>query len=473
MQVQDYAMWIGGDPLPSARMYDLRLPYDGSVTARVAEGDADSLDKACEAAQRGAVAMAALTNAERSDLLFRAASLIQRDASDFAHLLTLETGKPIKEARAEAARGYQTLVACAIAARELAGEAVPVDGVPAGKGKFAMSVREPLGIIGAITPFNLPLNLALHKIGPALAGGNAVIHKPSERTPLTAIRLAQLMKEAGTPAGAYNVITGSGAEVGQRLVTDPRIHMITFTGSAPVGKQIRAAAGLKRVTLELGGNAGLIVDVDADVSLAVQRAVPGSFLYSGQICISIQRIFVHESIKDDFTRRFIDATQKLRIGHPMDDSTDIASLISEDEAKRVVTWIEDAVACGAKLLVGGQRSHATITPAVLADVPRTAKMSCGEVFGPVVAINTFSDLDVAIDSVNDTPYGLQAGIFTSNLQRAFRAARRIKAGGVIINDIPGFRADNMPYGGVKESGTGREGPRYAIEEMTELKLIAW
>ena len=473
MQVHEHAMWVGGDALPSSRTYELRLPYDGSLTARVAEGDSASLDKACEAAQRGSAAMAALSNAERSDLLFLAAQLIQRDASEFAHLLTLETGKPIKEARAEAARGYQTLVASAIAARELAGEAIPIDGVPAGKGKFAMSLREPLGIIGAITPFNLPLNLALHKIGPALAGGNSVIHKPSERTPLTAIRLAQLLKEAGLPAGAYNVITGSGSEVGQKLVTDPRIHMITFTGSAPVGKQIRTAAGLKRVTLELGGNAGLIVDAGADVSLAVERSVPGSFLHSGQICISIQRIFVHESIAEAFTRRFIDATQKLRIGHPMDEATDIASLISEDEAKRVVSWIHDAVACGAKLLSGGKRSHATVTPAVLADVPREAKMSCGEVFGPVVAINTFSDLEAAVDAVNDTPYGLQAGIFSSNIQRAFRAARRIKAGGVIINDIPGFRADNMPYGGVKDSGAGREGPRYAIEEMTELKLIAW
>jgi acyl-CoA reductase-like NAD-dependent aldehyde dehydrogenase len=350
MQVQDYAMWVGGDALPSSRMYDVRLPYDGSVTAHVAEGDSASLEKACVAAQQGAAAMDALSNAERSDLLLRAASLIERDRAEFAMLLTLETGKPIKEARTEAERGYQTLIASAIAARELAGEAIPIDGVPAGKGRFAMSVREPLGIIGAITPFNLPLNLALHKIGPALAGGNAVIHKPSERTPLTAIRLAQLMKEAGVPAGAYNVITGSGAEVGQKLVTDPRIAMITFTGSAPVGKQIRAAAGLKRVTLELGGNAGLIVDADADLSRAVERAVPGAFLYSGQICISIQRIFVHESVADEFTRRFVEATQKLRIGHPMEESTDIASLISEEEAKRVVSWIDDA---------GGSRGFGT------------------------------------------------------------------------------------------------------------------
>jgi acyl-CoA reductase-like NAD-dependent aldehyde dehydrogenase len=473
MAVQEYAMWVGGEQLNPGPMYDLRLPYDGSVTARVAEGDAASLEKALVAASAGAEAMAALTNAERSDLLLRAAALIQRDAAEFARLLVLETGKPIKEARAEADRGYQTLVASAIAARELAGEAIPIDGVPLGKGRLAMSIREPLGIIGAITPFNLPLNLALHKVGPALAGGNAVVHKPSERTPLTAIRLAQLLKESGCPDGAYNVVTGSGSEVGQKLVTDPRVRMITFTGSAPVGKQIRSGAGLKRVTLELGGNAGLIVDEDADLDLAVERAVPGAFLYSGQICISVQRIFVHESISAEFTDRFVAATKKLRIGHPLEDSTDIASLITEDEAKRVVDWIDDAVRCGATLLTGGERTHATVAPAVLANVPREARMSGAEVFGPVVAINTFTDLQAAINAANDTPYGLQAGIFTQNLRRAFDAARRLHAGGVIINDIPGFRADNMPYGGVKESGMGREGPRYAIEEMTELKLICW
>jgi acyl-CoA reductase-like NAD-dependent aldehyde dehydrogenase len=281
------------------------------------------------------------------------------------------------------------------------------------------------------------------------------------------------MKEAGVPAGAYNVITGSGSEVGQKLVSDPRVRMITFTGSVEVGKQIRASAGLKRVTLELGGNAGLIVDEGADLRLAVERAVPGAFLYSGQICISIQRIFVHEAVAEEFTRSFLAATAKLRIGHPLDESTDISSLISEDEAKRVSEWIDDAVACGATLLTGGERSRATITPAVLANVPPKARMSCGEVFGPVVAINTFSDLDAAVDAVNNTPYGLQAGIFTQNIGRAFHAACRLQAGGVIINDIPGYRADNMPYGGVKESGMGREGPRYAIEEMTELKLICW
>lgn len=471
--MREFPMWVDGKPLTSARTYELRLPYDGSITAKVAEGDESSFNAAGRAAEKGAVAMAALTNAERSDLLFQAAFLLKNSAAEFAELLTLETGKPIKESRLEVDRGQQTLIASAMAARELAGEAIPIDGAPVGKGRMAMTVREPLGIIGAITPFNLPLNLALHKVGPALGGGNAVIHKPAELTPLTAIRLAQLFTEAGAPDGAYNVITGEGAEMGHRLVTDPRVRMITFTGSVKVGEQIRRAAGLKRTTLELGGNSGLIVDRDADIDLAVSRAVPGSFLHSGQTCISVQRIFVRQEIAGEFTLRFLEETKKLRIGHPMEDTSDISSLISEKEAVRVEEWIQDAIGKGAKLLIGGRRTGATMTPAVLQNISSETRMACDEIFGPVVAINTFSNLNDAIDAVNNTPYGLQAGIFTKDLASAFEAARRIKTGGVMINDIPGFRADNMPYGGAKNSGLGREGPRYAIEEMTEMKLICW
>jgi acyl-CoA reductase-like NAD-dependent aldehyde dehydrogenase len=471
--MRDFSMWVGGRALSSDRTYELRLPYDGSLTARVAEGDDQSFEAACRAAEEGAGLMAKMSNAERSDLLFRAVSLLQRDSAEFAEFLTLETGKPIKESRLEVDRGQQTLIASAIAARELTGEAIPIDGAPVGKGRLAMTVREPLGIIGAITPFNLPLNLALHKVGPALAGGNAVVHKPSELTPLSAIRLAQLFTEAGAPAGAYNVITGDGAAIGRRVVTDPRIRMITFTGSVEVGKEIRTAAGLKRATLELGGNSGLIIDRDADLDLVIPRAVQGSFILSRQTCISVQRIFVHESVADTFTRQFLSATEALQVGHPMNDTTDISSLISETEARRVESWIEDAVARGAKLLTGGSRTGATITPAVLQGVPAEARIACEEVFGPVVALNTFSELNDAVDATNQTPYGLQAGIFTRDLTRGFEAARRLKVGGVMINDIPGFRADHMPYGGMKSSGLGREGPKYAIEEMTEMKLICW
>ena len=471
--MREFALWIGGRAATPGTFYELRLPFDGQAVARVAQGSQTALEEAMIAAQSGASAMAALSNAERSDLLFNAATLIKRDRSEFAELLTLETGKPIKESRIEAERAEQTLIASAIAARELAGESIPIDGVPAGKGRMAMTIRQPLGVIGAITPFNIPLNLALHKLGPALAGGNAVVHKPSEQTPLSAIRLAQLMTEAGAPSGAYNVVTGDGATIGQQMIADPRIAMITFTGSVPVGKEIRAKAGLKRVTLELGGNGALIIEADADLVLAVERSVAGSFNHSGQVCISTQRIFLHDRIADDFTERFIEATQRLKIGHPMRDDTDISSLISEEEARRVEAWIAEAVAQGARVLTGGQRMGATITPAILEGVPPDARIACDEAFGPVVLLYRYSDLDKAIEQANNTRYGLQSGIFTSDLSRAFQAARKLRSGGILINDIPGFRADNMPYGGVKESGIGREGPRYAIEEMTELKLICW
>ena len=350
---------------------------------------------------------------------------------------------------------------------------MPIEGSPGAKGKMAMTVREPLGVIGAITPFNVPLNTAMHKIGPALAGGNAVVHKPSEETPLSALRLAQTMDRIGVPPGAYNVVCGDGPTLGQQLVADPNVAMITFTGSVPVGKAIRAAAGLKRVTLELGSNAALLVEPDADLDLAVARSVVGSFSFSGQLCISVQRLFVHARIADEFLKRFVAATQKLRGGHPYEETSDYSSLITEKAAIRVDEWIEEALTQGARRLTGGPRRGTAIAPTILADVPLSAKISCQEVFGPVVAVNTYTDLDEAINLANNTPYGLQAGIFTRDLQRAFEAARKLQVGGVMINEVPTFRADLMPYGGVKESGVGREGPRYAIEEMTEMKLICW
>ena len=466
-------MFIAGKRVHAAGGRCIRLPYDGSTVAEVPNAGLNDLDAAIAAADSARPAMRELSNAERSELLLRLRGLLQRDAGEFARLLVMETGKPIKEARAEAERAVQTVTVAAMAARELAGEAVPMDAAPTGKGRMAMTIREPLGIIGAITPFNMPLNLALHKIAPALAGGNTVVHKPSETTPLSALKLAEAIMEAGAPAGAYNVVTGDGPEIGGAMVRDDRLRMITFTGSMEVGRQIRANAGLKRVTLELGGNSPLIVEPDADLDLASSRAVLGAFSNSGQVCISVQRIFVHDGIADSFLQRLRNATESLIVGHPLEEATDISSLITEEEAVRVESWINDAVAKGAALLTGGARSRATIRPAILAEVPDSARMSCNEIFGPVVAVSRYSDLNTAIQRANSTPYGLQAGIFTQNIAHAFEAARKLEAGGVMINDIPTFRADHMPYGGTKNSGLGREGPRYAIEEMTEVKLICW
>jgi acyl-CoA reductase-like NAD-dependent aldehyde dehydrogenase len=319
----------------------------------------------------------------------------------------------------------------------------------------------------------VPFNLALHKVAPALAGGNAVVHKPASKTPLSAARLARTIDEAGAPKGAYNLITGSGARIGMAMAEHPGIAMLTFTGSAEVGRAIKSRAGFKKVTLELGNNSAVIVEPEADLATAVARTTQGAFSHSGQVCISVQRVFAHRSILGEFVERLKASAEALKIGHPYETSTDISSLIDESEAIRIEDWISQAASGGAKVVTGGARKYATVPPTVLVDVPADNPISCIEAFGPLVAVYPYDDLNDAIDRANATPYGLQAGIFTNDLQRAFRAARRLEVGGVMINDIPMWRADHMPYGGVKESGTGREGPRYAIEEMTEMKLICW
>ena len=465
--------YIGGEWIDTEEHETVRLPYDGSAVGQVPQAGVDLVDKAVSAARQGFQVMRELANYERADLLLKVAELIRRDLGEYTHIVCSETGKPVKEAKLEVERCLQTLLAAAHEARQLHGEVVPMEFAAVGKGRMAITVREPLGVIGCITPFNVPLNLALHKVAPALAGGNAVVHKPATKTPLSALRLARTMAEAGLPKGAYNVITGSGARIGMALAEHAGIAMLTFTGSLAVGRAIKARAGFKKVTLELGNNSAVIVEPDADVGTAISRTVQGSFSHSGQVCISVQRALVHRSIMPEFIERLKTATEALHIGHPYEETTDISSLVTETEAIRIEEWIGEAVAGGAKVVTGGARKYATIAPAVLVDVPAQCQISCQEAFGPVVAVYPYDSLEEAIAQANATPYGLQAGIFTRDLQRAFQAARKLEVGGVMINDVPMFRADHMPYGGVKESGTGREGPRYALEEMTEMKLICW
>ena len=473
IEKQKFPMLIGGEWIRTPQVRAISLPYDGSQVGEVYDADPATVDRAVVAAQKGAETMAALSQYERAELLQRMRNLLERDAEEFARLITLETGKTIREARGEVARSQQTLVASADEARHLQGEVVPMEAAPTGKGRWAMTVREPLGVIAAITPFNFPLNLALHKIGPALAAGNSVVHKPSENTPLSAVRLARLAIEAGLPSGAYNVVTGPGEETGRQIVNDPRIAMITFTGSPEVGREIRAAAGFRRMTLEMGSNSSVILEPDCDLDLLIPRCVLGSYALAGQVCISVQNIYVHESIAEDFTGRFVAGAKGLKIGHPLEEDTDLASLISEAAAERVESWIKQAVARGARLLTGGTRSGAIVEPAVLTDVPPNEDVCCKEAFGPLVVLHRYSRLEDAINAVNASEYGLQAGICTRNIGKAFEAARKLHVGGVMVNDVPAFRVDLMPYGGTKMSGVGREGPRYAIEEMTELKLICW
>lgn len=466
-------MRIGGRDVTSGTPIPVHLPYDGSMVGTVFQATKEIVDQAVAAARIAAVEMAALTRDERSAILRRAWERLVADKEEMARTISSEGGKPIREARAEVDRSAQTLLFSAEEAHRLCGEVVPMDASPAGKGRWGMTVREPLGVIAAITPFNFPLNLALHKIGPALAAGNAVVHKPASTTPITAIRLARILEESGLPAGALNVVTGPGGALGDQLVSHPGVAMVTFTGSPEVGLRIRQLAGLKKVTLELGNNSAVVIEDDADLDQAVPRCVTGSFAHSGQVCISVQRIFVNHKIQQGFLERFLAATAKLRIGHPHEPETDVSSMITESEAERVESWVAEAVSQGARLVAGGRRSRATIEPVVLTGVPPDSRVSCREVFGPVVAVNGYGNLGEAVDLVNHSDYGLQAGIYTRDLEKAFRAARRIHVGGFHINEVPQYRLDQMPYGGVKLSGTGREGPRYAIEEMTEPKLISW
>ncbi len=466
-------MLIGGRPVRTATRKSVRIPFDNSEAGVIYEAGPAEVNAAIEAAQKAAPVMRALSRHERSSLLYKAQYLLTDRKELFAQAIAAESGKPIREARTEVDRGMMTLLFSAEEAHRIHGEEVPIDAHPAGKGKTGIMVREPIGVIAAITPFNFPLNLSLHKIGPALAGGNAVVHKPASATPLSALLLAQLFLDAGLPEGALNTITGPGGQIGDALTFDPRVAMVTFTGSAEVGQRIRNLAGMKRVTLELGSNSAVIIEADADLEKAAPRCVAGAFAHSGQVCISIQRIFAQEAIRDELAERMKAEAAKLRIGHPLEDATEVSSLITETEAKRIESWIAEARAGGARLIAGGKRTGATVEPAILEDVPAGTNLAAKEAFGPVVSINAYQTLDEAIAMVNNSDYGLQAGMYTRDLDKAFRAARAVHVGGFHINEIPAFRVDQMPYGGVKLSGTGREGPRYAIEEMTELKLITW
>lgn len=469
----DYPMYINGAAVRSENPAAVLLPYDGSVVGTIYQATPAQVEAAIEAARRASPVMRAMSREERSAILRRVHAKMQERREDLALDVANETGKPIKEARVEVERALMTVLFSSEEAHRLVGEVIPMDSSPPGKGRMGMTIREPVGVIAAITPFNVPLNLAMHKIGPALAGGNTVVHKPASATPLSALRMAGIFAECGLPPGALNIITGPGGSIGEQLCFHRDVAMITFTGSVEVGLRIRNLAGLKKVTLELGSNSAVIIEEDADLDAAVPRCVAGAYAHSGQVCISVQRIYVHERIRDRFLEQFVEHTRRLVIDHPYQPTTDVSSLINPREAERVVNWIGEAVRSGAQLLQGGGRMNATVAPAVLAEVPPNVQLSCKEAFGPVVGVNRYRELDEAIAQVNASEFGLQAGIYTRDLEKAWRAAHAVHVGGFMINEIPLFRVDQMPYGGVKMSGTGREGPKYAIEEMTEPKLVTW
>ncbi|TNJ67928.1 aldehyde dehydrogenase family protein [Paenibacillus hemerocallicola] len=467
-------LYINGQWKEAASNMELTSPFTGEVIAKVAQADEADTDEAIQAARAAAVAMASMPAHRRSAILEKAASLLEDRKEEMSRILALEAAKPIKTARGEIARTIQTYTFSAMEACRIHGETVPLDAAPGGEGRIAFTLRKPIGVVGAITPFNFPFNLVAHKVGPAIAAGNTVVLKPASQTPLSALALADIFAEAGLPAGALNIIPGKGSIVGEKLVKDPRIAAITFTGSPDVGIAMKNKAGLKRVTLELGSNSGLIIDDTADITQdLVDRCVLGAFAFSGQVCISIQRIFVHAVKFNEFAERFKEATEKLIVGDPFDEHTDLSAMISVKEAERMQEWVDSAVARGSVVLTGGEAIRPGVfPPTILTNVPKQEPVSCQEVFGPIVTLSAFDTLDEAIHAVNDSRYGLQAGIYTRDIQAAMRAAEQLEVGGVMINDFPTFRVDHMPYGGVKESGFGREGIKYAIEEMTELKLIS-
>jgi acyl-CoA reductase-like NAD-dependent aldehyde dehydrogenase len=463
---------IGGEWVESrGDTYELRHQYDGSLLAHVPLATPAEVEAALASTVAAFSVVSTMPAHRRASLLYATADLISRDRQALGRSIALEGGKALKFALGEVDRASQTFRFAGEEAKRIHGETVPMDAAIGAERRLGFWLRVPRGPVAAISPFNFPLNLVAHKVAPALAAGNSVLLKPASSTPLTALHLGRLLVEAGWPAGAINIITGSGATVGDALTTDPRIALVSFTGSAAVGRGILARAGLKRVILELGSNSAVVVANDADFRKVFPNIVPASFANSGQICLSVQRVYVHRSRWDEFVEQFVAHTKALRVGDPLDPTIDVGPMISEGEAERAEGWIAEATAAGATLLVGGSRRGAVLMPTVLSDVTRDMKVMALEVFAPVVSLVPIDTIGEAFAMANDTGYGLQAGIFTESLDTAFQAVRSLDVGGVMVNDTSNFRVDHMPYGGMKGSGLGREGVRFAIEEMTEIKMV--
>lgn len=449
----------------------IKSPYNGETLGKVYLAEDDFLEMAIESVQKGFLVSRKLSGFDRYDLLLKIANGIKQQADELARTIALEGGKPIRFARNEVERATLTFTWAAEEARRLSGEVIPLDVVAKTRGYVGISRRFPLGVVLGICPFNFPLNLVAHKIAPAVASGNSILLKPASQTPLTALRLGEIIRSAGTPAGIVNIIPAASKNI-ENLVRDGRIRKLTFTGSAQVGWYLKSIAGKKKVTLELGGNAAAIVEPDSDLNSVIPRLVLGAFAYSGQICISVQRIYVHHSLFDDFMQRFVDEMVKNALyGDPMEEKTMVGPMIDTDAARRAESWIQEAVKGGASIVVGGKREKNMLQPTVLTQTHPDMKVVCEEVFAPVVVIEPYKDFSEALDMVNNSYYGLQAGLFTNDIRKIQKAYTTLDVGGLIINDYPNFRIDPMPYGGSKDSGTGREGLRYAIEEMTELKLL--
>jgi acyl-CoA reductase-like NAD-dependent aldehyde dehydrogenase len=466
-----HRLYVAGEWLEDTKSMSVIDKYTGEAFGTVPVASKETVDRAIGAAREAFPAWSRTPAHKRYRILDKVSQLLETYQEEIATIICREAGKAWKYSVGEVSRSVETFRFSAEEAKRIHGETVPMDASFAGEGRVGFWLRCPVGVVSAITPFNFPLNLVSHKVGPALAVGNTMVLKPASTTPLTALKLAEILEEAGVPPGVFNVVVGSGGTVGEWLTVDPRIAKISFTGSPPVGEEIIRKAGLKKVTMELGNNSGTIVEPDADLSAAVPRCVMSSFANSGQVCISLQRLYIHKAIAAEFTKRFLAETAKLKVCNPLEKDCDVGPMIEEREAVRAEEWVKEAVKEGAKVLIGGKREGRVMQPTVLANVRAEMKVMCQEAFAPLVSLYEYESFEDAVRMVEDSPYGLQAGIYTNDIKKAMYAVDRINAGGVMINDTSIFRVDHMPYGGNKMSGLGREGVRFACEEMTAIKMV--
>jgi len=464
-------MLIAGEWISTKEKINVENPFDQSVIETVPKGTAKDMKLAIDSAEAGAKIAAKMPVHQRMSILYKTAEIVKSRAEEFAVTIATEGSKTITEARKEVFRCCNTLTISAEEARRILGETIPFDSVPGSENKIGYYYRMPIGIIAAITPFNDPLNLVAHKLGPAIAGGNSVVLKPATVTPLSAIKLAGAFMEAGLPANVLNVVTGYAKDVADTLVTDPRVRMISFTGGPDAGKEIVKKAGLKKIGMELGSNSPVIVMADCDINWAAESCVSGAFWAVGQNCIGVQRILIEKKIYKSFAKKFVGLTKKIKTGYQLDEDTNMGPMITLKEAERVESWIKDAVEKGAKVLAGGTRKGTLVQPTVLEKVPSNATISCEEVFGPVVILEPVNSIEGAIEIANSMDYGLHGAVFTKDINTAYKAIQGLEVGSVLVNDSTDYRLDQMPFGGIKQSGLGREGIKFVLQEMTEPKVV--
>jgi acyl-CoA reductase-like NAD-dependent aldehyde dehydrogenase len=468
----EYQLFIDGQWVDAGPALEVKNKYDGKVIGTLPTARKEEIDAAIAAAEGAEDLMADMPAHKRAEILLRTAALLRERFDDMAKTIAAEAGKALKFARAEVERAISTFTIAAEEAKRLHGETIPLDAVPAGEGYVGFWTRRPVGVIAAISPFNFPLNLVAHKVAPALASGNTLVLKPASTTPLAAVKLCQILQDAGLPAGGINLVVGSGRTVGEWLVTDERVDKITFTGSPDVGRHILSVAGIKKVTLELGNTSPVVIAPDADLEFVAKRAAVGAYYNSGQVCISVQRIYSDKDVYEPFAEKFVKATEAMVVGDPLDERVDVGPMIDSTEVDRIEGWVQEAQSSGAKVLTGGKRNGTVYYPTVLADVDDEMKVIAEEAFAPVASVISSDDFESALKQANDTKFGLQVGVFTNDINRVFKAVRRLNFGGVIINDTPNFRADHMPYGGNRQSGLGREGVKFAMEDMTNIQMVA-